>query len=180
MRKFISALVASSLIVSFGVPAATAQSSDNASTVQQSELGSFLINKDGIKYREITAEERIAANQFAEENGEPELPEEFATLVFLDGGYITPGDDDGNPLPLARSGGLGTAWKVTKCAAHISATVLPAGAAFRAIKGLGGVRKAATLLVKAGNRSDFRKIAGGATAEILGISRIEDNCFRGW
>lgn len=146
----------------------------------QNAVGSLLSNDQGNEYRLITKEERLAANQLAKEKGESGLPQGFEAVVFLDDGSIVPGDSEGNPLPLARAEGLNSAWKVTKCAAHLTATVLPAGAAFRAIKGLGGILNTARLLVGAGTKKEFSKIAGGTDAEIIGISGIEENCFRGW
>jgi len=41
----------------------------------------------------------------------------------------------------------------------------------------GGIKEAAELLVKAGNRSDAIEAGGWAAAEIPGISGIEENCF---
>lgn len=48
----------------------------------------------------------------------------------------------------------------------------------RAIKSLGGIKKTAELLVKAGNAKDFAVIAGGAAAEILGIAGVIENCLQ--
>ncbi|MGP5629545.1 hypothetical protein [Corynebacterium casei] len=146
----------------------------------QNAVGSLLSNEQGNEYRLITEEERLAANQLAQENGESGLPQSFESVIFLDNGSMAPGDAEGNPLLLARAGAGATAWKVTKCIAHITLVVLPGTAAFRAIRGLGGIAYTARLLVGAGTKKEFRKIAGGAAAEILGISGIEENCFRGW
>lgn len=71
----------------------------------------------------------------------------------------------------------GTAWKYTKCVAAVGAAFIPASKAYKAIKGLGGVAKAARLLLGAGSRADFLKVAGNSALDILGISAIQSNCF---
>ncbi|QMU75794.1 hypothetical protein GXW83_08620 [Streptacidiphilus sp. PB12-B1b] len=71
----------------------------------------------------------------------------------------------------------GTAWKYTKCVAAVGAAFIPAGKAYKAIKGLGGVTKAAELLIKAGGVAEFKQAAGNAALNILGVSAIQSNCF---
>ncbi|MFI8405210.1 hypothetical protein ACIGG5_33895 [Streptomyces sp. NPDC085463] len=78
--------------------------------------------------------------------------------------------------PLAR-GFWSSTWKYTKCAAAVAAAFVPAGKAYAAIKALGGVARTVKLLWGAGKLSDFRRIAGGAAAQILGISGIQSYCF---
>ncbi|WP_269859690.1 hypothetical protein [Streptomyces sp. RPT161] len=71
----------------------------------------------------------------------------------------------------------GDAWKYTKCVAAVGAIFIPAGKAYEAIKGLGGVVEAAKLMIKAGSIAEFKKLGGNAALEILGISTIQSNCF---
>ncbi|MGW7555960.1 hypothetical protein [Streptomyces rimosus] len=71
----------------------------------------------------------------------------------------------------------GSAWKYTKCVAAVGAASIPATKAYKAIKGLGGVAEAAKLMIKAGSAAEFKKAAGNAALNILGISAIQNNCF---
>lgn len=75
------------------------------------------------------------------------------------------------------TGFVSTAWKVTKCVASVTVAVVPLAKAGKYIKDLGGIRKSAELIVKAGSWSDLKKVAPGLAAEILGIAAIENNCF---
>ncbi|MDN6675153.1 hypothetical protein ACTXN9_13430, partial [Corynebacterium casei] len=52
----------------------------------QNAVGSLLSNEQGNEYRLITEEERLAANQLAQENGESGLPQSFESVIFLDNG----------------------------------------------------------------------------------------------
>ncbi|NYI46515.1 hypothetical protein BJ993_003595 [Nocardioides aromaticivorans] len=70
-----------------------------------------------------------------------------------------------------------TTWKVTKCVASVTLAIVPLAKAGSIVKSLGGIRKTAELLVKAGNWSDVRKAAPALAGEILGISAIATNCF---
>ncbi|MFJ5786694.1 hypothetical protein [Streptomyces hydrogenans] len=78
--------------------------------------------------------------------------------------------------PRAR-GFWSSTWKYAKCAAAVAAAFVPAGKAYAAIRALGGVARTVKLLWGAGKLSDFRKIAGGAAAQILGIAGIQSYCF---
>ncbi|WP_297006169.1 hypothetical protein [uncultured Corynebacterium sp.] len=125
---------------------------------------------------ELTAEDIAAANDLAAERGEPALPENI-TSVQVDGeGNFTALDKNGDPVLMSR-GFWGSAWKVTKCVAHLTLVILPGTAAFRAVKALGGITATARLLVGAGSWAEFRAVAGGAASEIIGISGIQENCF---
>jgi len=87
----------SALLLGVSQPAiASASPSQNA-------VGSLLSNAQGNEYRLITEEERLAANQLAQENGESGLPQSFESVIFLDNGSMAPGDAEGNPLLLARA-----------------------------------------------------------------------------
>lgn len=68
-------------------------------------------------------------------------------------------------------------WKVTKCVASVTLAIVPLAKAGSLVRSLGGIRKTAELLVKAGNWSDLRKVAPALAGEILGISAIATNCF---
>jgi hypothetical protein len=70
-----------------------------------------------------------------------------------------------------------TAWKVTKCAAAVGATLFVGSKAYKIVKELGGAWNAAKLLVRAGNFHDFAATAGAAAAGVLGIETIRRNCF---
>jgi len=70
-----------------------------------------------------------------------------------------------------------TAWKVTKCAGAIAATVFVGSKSYKIIKELGGAWNAAKLLVMAGNFHDFAASAGAAAAGVLGVDTIRKNCF---
>jgi hypothetical protein len=70
-----------------------------------------------------------------------------------------------------------TAWKATKCAGAIAATVFVGSKAYKILKELGGAWNAAKLLVKAGNFHDFAATAGAAAAGVLGVDTIRKNCF---
>ena len=186
MRRYILKVKAVVLTTVSALLLGVSQPAIASASPSQNAVGSMLSNEQGNEYRLITEEEKLEANQLAQENGESGIPQSFESVIFLDNGSMVPGDAEGNPLLLAQAGGGAgggagaTAWKVTKCAAHITAVVLPGTAAFRAVKGLGGVASTARLLVGAGTKKEFRKIAGGAASEIIGISGIEENCFRGW
>ena len=86
-------------------------------------------------------------------------------------------------MPAAATRGMrpmsfwGNAWKYTKCVAAVGAAFIPAAKAYKAIKGLGGVVKAVELLIKAGGAAEFKKAAGNAALDILGVSAIQSNCF---
>lgn len=110
--------------------------------------------------------------------GEPTLPEGTVSVSLKDEEMFVATTEKGEEI-IMPFGFWGKAWQVTKCVAHLTLVVVPFGAAARAIKGLGGIKKTAQLLVGAGSKKEFEKIAMGAAAEILGISGIADNCF-GW
>ncbi|RSO03350.1 hypothetical protein DMH18_37700 [Streptomyces sp. WAC 06783] len=141
-----------------------------------------------------------AAQQFQRDTGVPEiqtdglddrlaeLPENRTMEQVVEAMY--PGDKQAQAVTLqvlrgeepvqagaATKGFWGTAWKYTKCVAAVGAAFIPATKAYKAIKGLGGVKEAAKLLVGAGNVKDFKKAAGNAALDILGISAIQTNCF---
>jgi hypothetical protein len=80
-------------------------------------------------------------------------------------------------FPVVADPWWNTVWKYTKCVAAVGAAFIPATKAYKAIKGLGGVVDAAKLLVKAGSVADFKRAAGGAALNILGVSAIQSNCF---
>lgn len=68
-------------------------------------------------------------------------------------------------------------WKVTKCVAVITIAVVPLAKAAKYVKDLGGIRKSAELIVKAGSFSDLKKVAPGFVQEILGVAAIQSECF---
>lgn len=70
-------------------------------------------------------------------------------------------------------------WKVTKCVASVTLAIVPLAKAGSIVKSLGGIRKTAELLVKAGNWSDVRKAAPALAGEILGISAIAPTASEG-
>ncbi|WP_226358786.1 hypothetical protein [Pseudonocardia sp. ICBG601] len=117
-------------------------------------------------------------NEAADYTHEPHLPAETAALKVSANGAVELIDSDGKPLMNSSSRGFwGTTWKYTVCAAAIGAAFIPANKAYQAIKGLGGVAKAAKLLIKAGNKEDAKKILGNVALEILGVATIQKNCF---
>ncbi|UOQ94929.1 hypothetical protein MUO14_08385 [Halobacillus shinanisalinarum] len=117
-----------------------------------------------------------AVNYLLAEEGVQRLPEDTTSIEFKTDGtsMITTSSGKTEVLP---TGFWGNAWKVTKCAAFITAAVVPIFKAYKAVRALGGVRETARLLVGAGNSTDFLQIAGGTAAEIIGISGIQKNCF---
>lgn len=110
--------------------------------------------------------------------GEPLLPEGTISVTVLEDNRFIALTDTGKHVILPM-GFWDKAWQVTKCVAHITLVLVPGTAAYRAVKGLGGIKKTAQLLVGAGNAKDFAKIAGGLASAILGIEGIANNCF-GW
>lgn len=108
---------------------------------------------------------------------QPELPVGTVSVTLKGDNSFVATLDSGEEIYLPL-GFWDTAWQVTKCAAHLTLVVLPAGAAMKAIKGLGGIKKTAQLLVGAGNAKDFATIAGGFAAEIIGIDGVYENCFQ--
>ncbi|ANU09504.1 hypothetical protein A1A1_11997 [Planococcus antarcticus DSM 14505] len=108
---------------------------------------------------------------------QPELPKGTVSVTLQGDNNFVAKTEAGEDVIMA-AGFWGGAWQVTKCAAHLTLAVIPAGAAFKAIKGFGGIKATAQLLVGAGNAKDFTLIAGGAAAEILGIQGIYDNCLQ--
>lgn len=123
----------------------------------------------------LDAEAIEAANSLAAERGEEGLPAEVQSVIVAPEGIFA-ADSAGNPVQLLENP-FDTAWKVTKCIAFITVAVLPGTAAFRAIRGLGGIAQAARLLVQAGSAAEFRAVAGNVAAEIIGIAGIQNNCF---
>lgn len=71
----------------------------------------------------------------------------------------------------------GKTWDIANCGAAITAVFVPGAAAYKAIKGLGGVKATVQLLAKASTTSDWLAIGGGAAAEILGIDGVQTYCF---
>jgi len=112
--------------------------------------------------------------QYAEQ---PELPEDTVSVMLQSDDTFVAITETGENIVLP-AGFWGAAWQVAKCATHLTLVVIPGGAAMRAIKSLGGIKKTAELLVKAGNAKEFAVIAGGAAAEILGIDGVIENCFQ--
>ncbi|WP_460791981.1 hypothetical protein [Nocardioides maradonensis] len=68
-------------------------------------------------------------------------------------------------------------WKVTKCVSAVIVAVVPMAKAARFVRELGGIRKSAELIVKAGTWADLKAAAPGLAGEILGISAVADACF---
>ena len=89
--------------------------------------------------------------------------------------YIYVGAD---PVNLSDPTGLfPNPWKIAKCAAAIGGTVFIGAKIYRAIKALGGVRKAAQLLIGAGNVDDAIAAGGYAAAQLTGIVAVKEACF---
>ncbi|MDF3292378.1 hypothetical protein [Streptomyces silvisoli] len=146
------------------------------------------------------AEQNQAAVQLAStmrENGVPPIVEDglddrlaaLPTHRTLDQvlGAMYPGDEAAQATAKAAiTGGSegpqfysfwGTTWKYTKCVAAVGAAFIPTSKAYKAIKELGGVAEAAKLLVMAGDVNAFKRAAGNAALDILGIGAIQSNCF---
>ncbi|MGA5133173.1 hypothetical protein QZH56_12375 [Streptomyces olivoreticuli] len=70
-----------------------------------------------------------------------------------------------------------TTWKYTKCVAAVGAAFIPTSKAYKAIKELGGVTEAAKLLIVSRDMNAFKRAAGNAALDILGVSAIQSNCF---
>ncbi|WP_085522745.1 hypothetical protein [Tuberibacillus sp. Marseille-P3662] len=124
----------------------------------------------------VNSENVKAVNTLLAEKGKTKLPQNTTSIKFNKNGTSMVTTADGKRIAIQK-GFWGSAWKVTKCAAFITMAVVPVFKAYKAVKALGGVTQTAKLLVGAGNASDFMEIAGGAAAEILGISGIRRNCF---
>lgn len=117
-------------------------------------------------------------NEIADLTHEPRLPTGTASVAVTSSGQVTPFDTNGVPIPLSPSRGvLEASWKYTKCVAAVGAAFIPIGKAYKEIKGLGGVVKAAKLLLRAGNKEDFKRVAGNLALDILGVAAIQANCF---
>lgn len=67
--------------------------------------------------------------------------------------------------------------KVALCASAIGLAVYPGAKAYKAIKELGGVKKAAELFVGAGKISDVKALLPGAAESILGMTTVKEYCF---
>lgn len=126
----------------------------------------------------LTPSELVIMNEIADLTHEPRLPTGTASVAVTSSGQVTPFDTNGVPIPLSPSRGvLEASWKYTKCVAAVGAAFIPIGKAYKAIKGLGGVVKAAKLLLRAGNKEDFKRVAGNLALDILGVAAIQANCF---
>lgn len=126
----------------------------------------------------LAPSELVIMNEIADLTHEPRLPTGTASVAITSSGQVTPFDTNGVPIPLSPSRGvLEASWKYTKCVAAVGAAFIPIGKAYKAIKGLGGVVKAAKLLLRAGNKEDFKRVAGNLALDILGVAAIQANCF---
>lgn len=108
---------------------------------------------------------------------QPELPKDTVLVTFKSDDSFVATTQTGEELVMP-AGFWGTTWQVAKCAGHLTLVAIPGGAAFKAIKSLGGMKKTAQLLIGAGNAKDFVAIAGGAASTILGLDGIYENCFK--
>ncbi|MBM7578221.1 hypothetical protein [Jeotgalibacillus terrae] len=106
-----------------------------------------------------------------------ELPEGTVSVKLKDEHTFLAVTDSGEEVILP-AGFWGGAWQVTKCVAHLTLVLIPGGAAFKAVRALGGIKTTAQLLVGAGNAKDFLLIAGGSASAILGIDGIYKNCLQ--
>ncbi|MFJ8478358.1 hypothetical protein [Kitasatospora sp. NPDC094011] len=140
---------------------------DGAALEQQAD-GSVNVVKNG------EALGAFAAPWAKDANGTP-----VPTSYRLDGNTLVQHIDTrpDTAYPVVADPFWDTTWKYTKCVAAVAAAFVPAGKAFSAIKGLGGVAETVKLLWGASKASDFLAIGGSAAAEILGISSIQTNCF---
>ncbi|UOR11284.1 hypothetical protein [Halobacillus amylolyticus] len=136
----------------------------------------ILVGQTSVLVNNLKSSNIDAVNYLLAEDGTQRLPEDTTSIEFKTDGtsMIMTSDGKTEVLPI---GFWGKAWKVTKCAAFITAAVVPIFKAYKAVRALGGVRETARLLVGAGNSSDFLQIAGGTAAEIIGIHGIQQNCF---
>lgn len=126
----------------------------------------------------LAPSELVIMNEIADLTHEPRLPTGTASVAITSSGQVIPFDTNGVPIPLSPSRGvLEASWKYTKCVAAVGAAFIPIGKAYKAIKGLGGVVKAAKLLLRAGNKEDFKRVAGNLALDILGVAAIQANCF---
>ncbi|MEU2793975.1 hypothetical protein [Streptomyces sp. NPDC007100] len=128
------------------------------------------IQTDGLDDRLAALPENRTMEQVVEAMYPGDKQAQTVTLQALRG-------EEAPPEGATTKGFWGTAWKYTKCVAAVGAAFIPATKAYKAIKGLGGVKEAAKLLVGAGNKKDFMKAAGNAALDILGIGAIQSNCF---
>lgn len=125
---------------------------------------------------EITSKELNEINKILKNEGVALLPTSTKSINVTETSYVLD-TGNGNNIQVfsARSAG-DTAWQITKCAGYIALAIVPASKAYKAVKALGGIRQTATLLVGAGNRSDFIKIGGELAAEIVGVDGVLANC----
>lgn len=70
-----------------------------------------------------------------------------------------------------------TTWKITACGAAIALAIYPGTKAYKFVKGLGGARQTAQLLISATTKAEKEKILLGLTQEILGIEAVRQTCL---
>ncbi len=174
-----------SVMISMMIPKITlaASNADSQVSLPQIKKDHLLETKTNVKVenesvtvKNLKNRNVDAVNSHLEDKGKAKLPKNTSSIKFKADGtsVVTTAVGSKKMLP---QGFWGDAWQVTKCAAFITMAVVPVFKAYKAVKALGGVRTTARLLVGAGNSEDFMAIAGGAAAEILGISGIRRNCF---
>lgn len=121
----------------------------------------------------ISSDELEEANKNLNKENVSSLPDSTKSLDISGDSYII---NTGNNNGIQPYGFWGSAWQVTKCAGYLSAAILPASKAYKAVKALGGMRETARLLVGAGSTTEFLQIAGGVGAEIIGVDGVVNNC----
>lgn len=108
-----------------------------AETLETAPTAVVRKNDEGNQYRLISAGEREWAKNFAKEQGEGGIPDEYKIVVTLEDGAIVPGDEESKELFEPYQGIGATARKIVKCGAHLTIAVLPVGRAASGIRALG-------------------------------------------
>lgn len=125
---------------------------------------------------EITNKELEEINKMLDSEGIALLPQSTKSLDVTESSYVIRTASGSDVQIFSSRSAAGTAWQITKCAGYIAVAIVPASKAYKAVKGLGGIRETASALVGAGNVRDFLKIAGAAGAEIVGVDGVVTNC----
>jgi hypothetical protein len=123
----------------------------------------------------LAAGDVASLNRLARAEGASTLPAGVRTLTFKVDGSVEARDARGRQIEV-QPGWWGTAWKVAQCGAAVGTFIAGNMLLIYKIKKIGGVTRAAKLLVNAENAEQRWKAAALLFGEVTGLGAIVSSC----
>lgn len=123
----------------------------------------------------LSAGDVASLNRLARAEGASVLPTGVRTLTFKEGGGVEARDASGRKIEV-QPGWWGTAWKVAQCGAAVGAFAAGNMLLVYKIKKIGGVTRAAKMLVNAESAEQRWKAAALIFGEVTGLGAIVSSC----